>query len=140
MSQGWQTERNLAKSVCLSACKTYRSFCFPNYFCPLSPLNSLNNSNPVRSYQAKIFSVNGLSPFSMAQVDYLQISQGVYQNKGYISVLDLPALDSRLLIAILSDLLEMSLLYYELEETLMRTIEPLKVTTDPKNRPTNHKM
>ena len=75
----------------------------------------------------------------MAQVDYLQISQDVYQNKGYISVLDLPALDSRLLIAILSDLLEMSL-YYELEETLMRTIEPLKVTTDPKNRPTNHKM
>lgn len=65
------------------------------------------------------------------------MSQDVYQNKGYISLLDLSALDSRLLIAVLSDLPEKSLLYYELEEILMQAIEPLKVTMDPKNQSTN---
>ena len=79
-----------------------------------------------------IFFVTGISPFSMVQMDFLQMYV-------FLLTLDLPALEFILLISVLSDLSEKSLLYYALQEILMQTIEALSYH-DPKNQPTTNKI
>lgn len=96
---------------------------FLNYFCHLGPLNHLNNSTRQVLLGQDALCKWNITLFHGSDGLSLDI-QNVYQEKGYLFLPDLPALDSKLLILVLSDLLEKSLLYYALQEILIQTLNP----------------